>query len=246
MKIKMNLVNLRLFFGRSDVRIIIFGTATGAILQVLSKRYLKNHPEFLKKLPESDKKIPSVPRGGELLTGSFLAQAILSFLAEHGLTAGLISSVSVIISRVPVRSIIIYLSDAFPQNLPQLNKKKFIMFNGEKRYLDVCDQNMEYLLNVLESESIPFEERQKIARLALTKYLDLTTLSGRINFVLCVAIIFSTLFTKDFSSFHILMNNLIEAIKQGKISKQIARLIVRKLRRDGLPISSELDALVNS
>ena len=92
----MNLITLKVFFCRSDVRIIIFGTVTGGVLQILSKRYLKNHSEFLKNSPES-KEI--LPRGGEILSGSAaLAQVILSFLTEHGLTTGLLSSVVVVIS----------------------------------------------------------------------------------------------------------------------------------------------------
>lgn len=39
---------LRAFFCRSDVRIVIFGTITDGVVQILSKRYLKNHPELLK------------------------------------------------------------------------------------------------------------------------------------------------------------------------------------------------------
>ena len=84
-------MNIRLFFVRSDVRIIIFGTLTGGILQILAKRYLKNHPELLKDSPESKEVLP---RGGELLSSSAaLAPVILSFLAEHGFSAGLLSSV---------------------------------------------------------------------------------------------------------------------------------------------------------
>ena len=52
------LMNVKLFFGRRDVRIIIIGKVTGRVLQILSQRYLENHPEFLKDLPESKKIIP--------------------------------------------------------------------------------------------------------------------------------------------------------------------------------------------
>ena len=60
----MNLMTLKVFFCRSDVRIVILGKVTGGVLQILSKRYLKNHPELLKNSPES-KEI--LPRGGEIL-----------------------------------------------------------------------------------------------------------------------------------------------------------------------------------
>lgn len=128
----MHLISVKLFFCRSDVRIIIIGTATGAILQILSKKYLKNHPEFLKDSPESKETPP--PRGGaasEILAGKVL-QAILSFLAEHGLTTGLISSTGIVISKIPVTSINIYLRDAFPQNLPDVEKKNLSCLMGKK------------------------------------------------------------------------------------------------------------------
>ena len=239
----MNLINVRLFFCRSDVRIIIFGTATGAILQILSRRYLKNHPEFLKDSPES-KKI--LLRGGEIVTGSVLAQAILSFLAEHGLTAGLISSVSVVISQIPVTAISTYLRDASPQNLAHLEKKKFILVDGKKIYLDQCDGSQKYLFDILKDETIPFEERQKIAHSLLTEYLNLKTPSGRRNFVLCIVFIISILATKHHSSFYIMMKSLIKAIREGKISKAMARLIVRRLRKKGILIDPELANLVAS
>ena len=191
----MNLINLRVFFCRSDVRIIIFGTVTGGVLQILSKRYLKNHPEFLKDSPES-KEI--LPRGGEILSGgAVLAQVILSFLAEYGLTDGLLSSVGgVVISQIPITSISTCLGDSVPQNLSHLEKKKFTLVEGRKIYLDQCDQNLKYLFDILEDETIPFEERKEIAHSALTKYLNLKTPSGRRNFVLCIVFIIYT----DFSS----------------------------------------------
>ena len=77
----MILTNVKVFFCRRDVRIIIFGTITGGVLQSLSKRYLKNNPEFLKNSPESKKKLP---REGEIASGS-AALVILLFLAQHGL-----------------------------------------------------------------------------------------------------------------------------------------------------------------
>ena len=116
----MNFYTLKVFFCRSDVRIIIFGTVTGGVLQILSKRYLKNHPEFSLDSGES-KEI--IPRGGEILYASSsaaLAQVILSFLAEHRLTAGLISSLGLVIGRIPITAISRYLGDSVPQNFAYL------------------------------------------------------------------------------------------------------------------------------
>lgn len=237
-------MNLKVFFCRSDVRIIIFGTVTGGVLQIFAKRYLKNHPELLKNSPES-KEIP--PRGGEILSGSAaLAQVILAFLAEHGLTAGLISSVGVVIGRIPVTSISTCLRNSVPNNLSHLEKKKFILVKGRKMCLDQCDETLKYLFDILEDETIPFDERKEIAHSVLTKYLNLKTASGRRNFVLCIVFIIYILFNNHHSSFYLMMKSLIKAIREGKITKPMARLIVRKLRKKGVTIDPELAGLVES
>jgi hypothetical protein len=52
----MILASIKNFLCRNDVKIIVIGTVTGGILQVLSKQYLKSHPEFLKDAPVTKKK----------------------------------------------------------------------------------------------------------------------------------------------------------------------------------------------
>ena len=99
------------------------------------------------------------------------------------------------------------------------------MVGGEKIYLDQCDQTLEYLFKILEDETIPVEEKEKVARSMLTKYLDLKTVNGRIVFVLYILLI------QNPSGFYILLKNLIEAIKEGKISKAIGRSIIRRLKK---------------
>ena len=200
--------------------------------------------QFLKDSPES-KEI--FPRGGEIVSGSAaLAQVILSFLAEHGLTAGLLSSIVVVISGIPLTSISTCLRYSVPQNLANLEEKKFILVEGRKIYLDQCDQTLKYLFDVLEDETIPFEERKEIAHSVLIKYLNLKTPFGRRNFVLCIVFIIYILFTNHHSSFYLMMRSLIKAIREGKITKPMARFIVRKLIKKGVPIDPELAELVAS
>lgn len=43
----MNLTSLKVFLCRNDVKIFVIWTVTGGILQVISKQYLKSHPELL-------------------------------------------------------------------------------------------------------------------------------------------------------------------------------------------------------
>jgi hypothetical protein len=80
----------------------------------------------------------------------------------------------------------------------------------------------------------------------MTKYLDLKTSSGRRNFALCLIFIISVLSTTNHSSFHLVMSSLIEAIREGKISKEIGRYIIRKLKRRGILIDPALTELVAS
>ena len=41
-----------------------------------------------------------------------------------------------------------------------------------------------------------------------------------------------------------MMKSLIEAVRKGRISKQMARLIIRRLRKKGIPIDPELAEIV--
>ena len=181
----MNLTPIKVFFCRSDVRIIIFGTVTGGVLQILARRYIKKHPELFKDSPESK---DIIPRGGEVISSSLLL-SIISFLAENGLIAGSVSSISLIIQQIPINSISTVLHNSMPQNFSDLERKKFILVKGSKIYFNACDENLKYLFDILGDETIPFEERKKIAHSVLTKYLNLKTPSGRLRFVICIVFI---------------------------------------------------------
>ena len=251
----MNLTSLKIFLCRNEVKIFIICTVTGGILQVISKQYLKSHPEFLKDAPVTKEKyrpqrFPS-PRGGALIEISaisikIIVQAAVNFLATKGLAAGIASGGAYAISKIPATALSTYLRDSVPQNLPDLEKKKFILVGGEKIYLDQCDQNLKYLFDILEDETIPFEERKEIAHSVLTKYLNLKTQFGRRNFALCITFIIYILFTSRHSSFYLMMKSLIKAIREGKITKPMARLIVRKLRKQGVLVDPELAEIVAS
>ena len=251
----MGLTYFKIFLCRNDVKIVIICTVTGGILQVLSRQYLRSHPEFLKDAPVTKKKyrLPRffLPRGGAFIEISGISikvvgQVVLNFLAKKGLLAGVLTGGGIVISKIPATAISTYLRDAFPQNLPELEKKKFILVNGEKIYLDQCDQNLEYLFKILEDPAVPFEEKEKLARSILTKYLDLRTLNGRITFTLCIVFILYILSIQNPSSFYILMKNLINAIREGKISKAVGRLIIRRLRKKGIAVDPELIEVVTS
>lgn len=242
--------------GRGDVKLFIICTVTGAFLQVAARRFLKNHPEFLEDKPVTEKdckqpKLPS-PQGGALVKISGITikvgvKVLLNIFAQKGLVGGaVVGAAAVAVSKIPATAVAKIIGDALPQNLAHLEAKNYILVSGEKIYLDQCDQSLGYLINILEDEKIPFDKKEELVRSILMKYLDLSTVEGRLRFLLCVVLILFMFSKTSPSSFFILMKNLIQAIKEGKISKAMGRYIVRKLQKKGVPVDPELLDLVDS
>lgn len=234
----MILTHVKMFFGRSDVKIIIFSTITGGILQFLSKKYLANHPELL----NGSKSKETVPRGGALPASAI--HAILAFLAEHGLTTGVVSGFGIATAKLPITTISTIIRKSSVQNMSHLDKYQFVLRDGRILHIDQCDPSIKYLLEMLDDETIPFGDRKELALSILTKHLNLKTINGRRNFVLCIVFVLWTMSTKYGSNFHILMKSLIKAIREGRITRAMGRLIVRKLRKYGVLIDPELVELV--
>ena len=81
-----------------------------------------------------------------------------------------------------------------------------------------------------------------MAHSIIGKYINFNTYDGRVNLILCLL----SLVSINFSDYVILLQELIRAIKAGKIKKITARLIVRKLKKRKIPISPKLlDAVRN-
>jgi len=252
---------LRIILGRKEIKTFLIFTVTGGVLQIICRRYIKNHPEFFEEknsnitIKEAEPGIKNknrnprfrnfFPRGGQMIELS-LAKVAITFLADKGLLAGLLSGVGVVLSKIPKSAISTYLRDAFPQNLPQLERKRFLLVDGEKIYFDQCDQNLQYLFNVLKDPTLSFEEKEKLTLSIFTKYLNLKTADGRINFVLCIVFILSIFSIQNMTNYHVILKNLIKAIKEGRIPKIVGRAIIRKLQRRGLLVNPELLEVVNS
>ena len=64
--------------------------------------------------------------------------------------------------------------------------KKFVIVDGEKIWLDQCDQNLEDLWRILNDKTIKPEEKNRQCLSILTNYLNLNTHRGRLNFILCL------------------------------------------------------------
>ena len=247
----MNLTTLKVFLCRNDVKIIIISTVTGGILQIISKQYLKSHPELLEDEPvtKEKRKRPKFlsPSGGAFIEVSGISfKIVIKYLANKGLLTGIFAGSGLVFSKIPATTISTYLRDSFPQNLPHLEKKKFILVDGEKIYFDHCDQNLEYLFKVLEDKTMPFEEKEKVARSILTKYLNLKTINGRVTFVFCIVFILYILSIQNPSGFYILLKSLKKAVEEGRVSKAIGRAIIRRLKKKGIAIDPELLEVVSS
>jgi len=116
---------------------------------------------------------------------------------------------------------------------------------GEKLYLNHCEDSLEYLFLVLPDQTIPYEEKEKVANTILNKHLYLKKWDKRLYCIICLVSRLFILLSQYPSSFCILMTKLIRAITKGEISKLVGRAIIRKLRRKGVPIDPNLIEIVN-
>lgn len=105
---------------------------------------------------------------------------------------------------------------------------------------------MPYLFDILETNDIPFEEKERAADEILTKFIDMGSHDSRVSFAICiVTILILFALTKNPTAFYILVKKLVKAIREGRISKAVGRYIFRRLKKEGFPVDSELIDLVN-
>ena len=130
-----------------------------------------------------------------------------------------------------------FFNDAVPGNL---DSTSLVALDNGLLNLDSCENSLEYLYLVLNEKSIPLGDKKKLAFKVLTNHIDLKSHNGRLKFVLCMVSIFLVLYSTKVGSFYLLMEKLLEAVRKGKISKAMARVIIRRLRRKGIPVDPEL------
>lgn len=236
-----------LIISQKDVKIIVLGVLIGGILQMVSYKYLKkNYPELL-----TDNKTDSI-RGGALVEVSVTGIKFILILAKKGVWIGFTTAaLRVGWDKIP-RTSLSTLAESLRKGLPlahsnyEINyNKKFIIIDGEKIWLDQCDQNLEYLFKVLNDKNISIQEKNDQCLKILMNYLNLNTHRGRLNFIICLLSLLRILSIVDFTSYHILIGNLIKALKAGKLPKKLVRLILRKLLRQKIPVDPELLELVD-
>lgn len=227
----MNLKITKILLYRKDLIIILIGALIRGTLQIIAHRYLKNHPERLLEVEKTNETPSSRSgyRGGALLkisggTIKIFGNIVINYTAKKGLMTGLmLAGGKVAIDHIPLNTIVNIVWDASVQNLPELERTRYIIVKGEKIYLDQCDGNFRYLFKILKDDKIPFEEKEKITNSVLKKHLDLKTVKGRTKFVLCIVLLLYVFSIYNPSGYFVLVKNLIKAIKEGKISKAMAR-----------------------
>jgi hypothetical protein len=244
-------------FSRNELRIIIVGALIGGVVQVICLKYLKNHPELLNN--ENSEKLETkksgsrrfFPRGGALveIVGAKIVvnvAAAIVVLAKTGTWIGIFGTAGlVVITKIPKNAISTIVRSALPVSHSDF-EKGYILVDGKKIILTECGRTFEYMFQVLTNKEIPFERKKEMSFKILMDHVDLKTTAGRIRFVLCIISIMHIFSLNDISSYFILMENLIKAIKSGKISKRLARLIIRRLLRLNLVVHPELIDLTRS
>ena len=231
-------MKVKMFLCRNDVRIFIVTTSIGGGLQIWARSYLRRHPELLNKSKEiTDSKIP---RGGDPLVGGWiLGQSLLAFLAEHGLTAGVISGITLVLGKIPVTALSKYVKKSSPYYYLDSEMKRFIIIENDeiKINIDTCGNDFAYLWTMLSLENLKYERREDITKVTLEN-VDYK-LSPKLRHT--IACLINLMFLlKDSSSLAIIIESLIKAIKEGRLSKNIARYILRLLLRRGVPVDRRL------
>ncbi len=244
---------------KNDLKIIVVGIAIGGILQIVCSEYLKRHPKILDRpnIEQPEEVKPTIepkkprnrvrrlvdrfPRGGAIIETDLII-AIVSMIAEKGWFLGGAGGIAMVsLSKVSSKSVSRVLRNALVVNYSNYEKTKYFLHEEHKICLEGCEQPLEYMFEILKTKDIPYLERAEKTLKILTTYLNLDTRIGRIRFVLCVVSIFLVLFdAKDFASLHLLMQNLLKAIKSGRISKRLGRLIVGRLVRKGVMVDPDL------
>ena len=234
---------------RKETKIFVICTVSGAVLQFFSRRYIKNHPEFLEE-PEITIKIknpsgkteelsnerakeiakePTIRRLIKYLRGGQVEQKIIEILirliikwlikliAKKGVEIGLTIGAGVAISVTPKKALARIIERALPQDV--FNKGRFIQVNGEKIYLENCSEGFKYMFSILMDKEIPYDEKKELVGYVFRVTLDK---AGPVNLILCLIPILLILATQSPASYFLLLKNLIQAIKEGRISKRVA------------------------
>ena len=264
----MNLNSIYYIFLQKQTKSLVICTVTGGLLQFFCSRYIKDHPEFLEepqitieiKHPsgKTDKISNEISkrtitdlilkrlRGGQIpeKLAQMLLQVILKKLvklaAKKGVEIGVSTGIGVAVALTPKKQLVKLIEGSLPQNL--LDKENFIILDGEKEYLENCGNDFRYMFSLLMDKELPYSEKKELVTAVFRVQLDNIK---PLQLILCLIPLLLILSTQNPSGYYLVLQNLIKAIKEGRISKAIARVIVRKLLKKGKFVDPELLDLLN-
>jgi hypothetical protein len=195
-------MNYKIFIlSKGELKTIILATILGGFLQVLSVKYLKNHPELSNNQnPEKVKPDTNIKSKNPLLRQYFPcgealvsiagynivinAITIITYIAKNGaLTGAIIATGGIIVKKIPITAISTCVRGASPVNHSDMIKKQFLLVDENKISLNQCDSSLEYMLKILSDKSIPFKNKKEMSLKILMNYVDLKTPEGRIHFI---------------------------------------------------------------
>jgi len=241
----------------------------GGVLQFVCAKYIENHPEILEDNISGKKELVSKienpgllsSRGGSIIDKLVEKRFITAFtkltskLRPHvnkmiitvgtkGLVISLIASAFGVKTHKNRKAIAKYLNGAMPYNYLRSEQQKCINLEEEnKTTFGVCDQGLRFLLKVLTNSEISRKEKKKTCVRVFKQYVNLTTKNRRKSFIICIALLLQILAYSEYGSFVVLLRSLIDAIREGKISKAVGRAIIRRLMRQNIEIDPELIAV---
>lgn len=189
-------------------------------------------------------------RGGQVIEKlleillKVLFQKLIKLAAKKGVTIGVSIGLVVAFSVTPKKAIAKIIAKIIEGAVPQsclVDKKGFIQFNEEKIYLENCDNSFKYMFNILIDKELPYYEKKEIVTYIFSVKLDSIK---PLNLILCLIPLLLILSTQSLASYVLVIKNLIQAIKEGRISKRLARILVRRLLKEKKNVDPELLDLI--
>lgn len=243
---------------KGDLIFIFVVTACGLVLQIMCKEYLRSYEEMnsvpkvedTKKNPENRRNPGTwlINRGGDIFKVVINLKPVIIFVAKKGGLAALVGGISVKWGPKALASKAVSTSiyKALPYSFSDDEKKRWVLIDVAKD--KIIDEKWTYLFEYLSNPNIPYADKVKKGNEMLKKNIDLSTKAGRIRFFLVVMfILFGLRFLgPENNGFIAFMQSLVEALRSGKLSKRLARAIIRRLKRNNIPVDPELIDLAYS
>lgn len=229
---------------RTQFKIVVLallGTGLVVGIRELAYRYVckKKRIRTVPKTRKIFKRILKI-RGGDTLVNLF--ELMANYIAEHGSfenffgTWGIISSLSLVIQFLRLKPIVQWyiLYKSVPGNLV----KNWPLYKSENcsKFVSYCkDYRFQFLVQILTTEHLEKDERIRLFRTALEdlNFKDVVTIT-------CFIAMLLFLYDSHIGIFYKIIDELIRLLKSGKISKKVARLLIRKLRRYGIYVDPTL------